>query len=251
MDNIINKRKIIKALVVILELLAIGGFLYLIFLPFYPSLKYYFELKNNSSVDYKNIDEVKKAVEKIVEEPVNGDSGGKVEFEQIKSTTTEEIGKVINNAGSEKKTEGQKINPASQTGGGVNRLIIPKIGVNAPIIESADENYGLDRGVWRLPKSSTPEEQGNMIITGHRFKYLPPSNLTFYLFHKLEKGDIASVIWEGKIYYYRIKEIKIVNADDVSILKQSDKPILTMYTCDPIYSTKNRLTVIGELIIDK
>ncbi len=251
MDNIINKNKFIKALVVILELLAIGGFLYLILLPFYPDVKYYFELKNNSSINYKNIDEVKKAVGQIVKEPSDGGSSGKVELEQIKSTTTEEIGKVTNNAASEKKTEGQKVYPAPQAGGGVNRLIIPKIGVNAPIVESADENYGLAHGVWHLPKSSTPEEQGNMIITGHRFKYLPPNNLTFYLFHKLEKGDISSVIWEGKIYYYRIKEIKIVSGEDTSILKQTNEPILTMYTCDPIYSTKNRLVVIGEFVKEK
>jgi LPXTG-site transpeptidase (sortase) family protein len=87
-----------------------------------------------------------------------------------------------------------------------------------------------------------------MILTGHRFKYLPPSNLTFYLFHKLEEGDIASVIWDNKLYYYRIKEIKTVSGEDTSILKQTKTPILTIYTCDPIYSTKNRLVVISELI---
>ena len=252
MDNIINKRKIIKALVVILELLAIGGFLYLIFLPFYPAVKYYVELKNNSSVDYKNIDEVKKAVEQIVGEPIGGVNNEKAELKQIKSTTTEEKSelpeKIINNAGSGKKTDGQKANTNPQAGEVVNRLIIPKIGVNAPIIESADENYALARGAWRLPKSSTPEEQGNMIITGHRFKYLPPSNLTFYLFHKLEEGDITSVVWNGNIYYYRISEKKIISAGDTSILRETDEPTLTMYTCDPIYSTKNRLVITSKLI---
>jgi sortase A len=252
MDNVISKKKIIKALVVILELLAIGGFLYLIFLPFYPAISYYFKSKSSAAVNYKNIEEVKKEVEQIIEERLDEVNSEKAELGQIKSTTTEKnselLDKVKNSAGSEKKIDGQKVNAAPKAGGGVNRLIIPKIGVNAPIIESADENYGLDRGVWRLPKSSTPEEEGNMIITGHRFKYLPPSNLTFYLFHKLEEGDIASVVWNGSIYYYRISEKKIVSAADTSILRETDEPTLTMYTCDPIYSTKNRLVITSRLI---
>lgn len=248
MDNVISKRKIIKALVVTLELLAIGGFLYLIFLPFYPDVKYYFELKNFSKADYKNIDDVKKVVEQIKEAPLGRVDTGKAETEKENSQLP---GKVKDNTGDAKNTDGGQVSAAPQDSNITNRLIIPKIGVNAPIIESPDENYGLARGVWHLPNSSTPEEQGNMIITGHRFKYLPPNNLTFYLFHKLEKGDIASVIWGNKIYYYQIKEIKIVGADDVSILQKTNGPILTMYTCDPVYSTKNRLVVIGELMEDK
>lgn len=132
-----------------------------------------------------------------------------------------------------------------------NRLIIPKIGVNAPIVESNSEDYGLSRGAWRMPKSSTPDEGGNTVITGHRFKYLPPNNLTFYLFHKLEVGDIFSSIWEDEIYYYKIREIKIVKSTDLSILNESDESIMTLFTCDPIYSTENRLVVIGELITEE
>lgn len=129
-----------------------------------------------------------------------------------------------------------------------DRLIIPKIGVNAPIILSDNEQYGLSLGAWMVPKGSTPEKGGNTVITGHRFKYLPPSNLTFYLFHKLEIGDIFSVIWKEKDYYYRVKEIKIVDPSDGSPYNKSAKPILTMYTCHPIYSTEKRLVVISELI---
>jgi len=53
-----------------------------------------------------------------------------------------------------------------------NRLIISKIGIDAPIIESVNETYGLNHGVWHLPESSTPDIGGNTVLTGHRFKYL-------------------------------------------------------------------------------
>lgn len=128
-----------------------------------------------------------------------------------------------------------------------NRVIIKKIGVNAPIVEAKNAEYGLSRGAWHVPESSTPDKGGNTIITGHRFKYLPPSNLTFYLFHKLEVGDQVYIIWHKKDYFYKIKEIKIVPATDLSVMEQSKEPILTMFTCDPIYSTKNRLVVIADL----
>ena len=49
-----------------------------------------------------------------------------------------------------------------------NRVIITKIGVNAPIVESKSAEYGLSKGSWRIPESSTPDKGGNTVITGHR-----------------------------------------------------------------------------------
>lgn len=130
----------------------------------------------------------------------------------------------------------------------VNQIIIPKIGVNAPIIESLNESYGLARGAWRLPQSSTPDEGGNTVITGHRFQYLPPNNVTFYLLDKLEIGDIISIIWQQKEYYYKVIATKIIKPEDLSILASSEKNILTVFTCNPVFSMKERLVVIAELI---
>jgi sortase A len=207
-----NKNKILRALVITLELLALGLALYLIFLPFYPVLQYRLAAKGNKSIvqTAKDITVVK--------------------------TKTEEFIKSL---------------PQSDYAVSPNRLIITKIGVNAPIVESKNEAYGLDKGAWHFPDSSTPVKGGNTIITGHRFKYLPPNNMTFYLLDKLEKGDIISVIWQDKEYYYRVAETKVVPDTELSILNPSDKPIITLFTCTPIYSTEKRLVVIGELIEDK
>jgi len=129
-----------------------------------------------------------------------------------------------------------------------NRVIAAKIGVDAPIIESNSEDYALARGVWRLPQTSTPPAGGNTVLTGHRFKYLPPSNLTFFLLDKLEKDDIISVVWQEKNYYYKVADKRIVGASDPNILAPSEQAILTLFTCDPIWSEKNRLVIVGELI---
>lgn len=130
----------------------------------------------------------------------------------------------------------------------IDKLVIKKIGVDIPIIATDSEGYGLSNGAWLMPNGSTPDLGGNTIITGHRFRYLPPNNLTFYLFHKLEVGDVFFVIWQENYYWYKIKEIKIVEPSDASVYDKSERAILTMYTCHPIYSTAKRLVIISDLV---
>lgn len=211
MKFIINKKFGGKALVLVLELLALALVIYLVFLPFYPLIKYKIYQK------YLSI------------------SGAKSNMEIAQEQVTKFTASF----------------PSSDYAVSPNRLIISKIGVNAPIVEAKSADYGLSKGAWRIPESSTPDKGGNTVITGHRFKYLPPNNLTFFLFNKLERGDIISVIWQAKDYFYKISDIKIIPATDTSILVLSKKPIITLFTCHPIYSQENRLVVIGELVKDK
>ena len=131
-----------------------------------------------------------------------------------------------------------------------DRLIITKIGVNVPIIGGNQEDYGLSRGAWLVPLGSTPDKGGNTVITGHRFKYLPPSNFTFYLLDKLALGDIIGVIFNKQKYYYRVQEIKIVDKNDATVYLPTASSSLTLYTCHPIYSTAQRLVVISELVTE-
>ncbi|MBI2577861.1 MAG: hypothetical protein HYV77_03415, partial [Candidatus Wildermuthbacteria bacterium] len=44
-----------------------------------------------------------------------------------------------------------------------NTLVIPKIGVEIPIIEGADEK-ALWKGAWRLPETSSPDKGSNTVI---------------------------------------------------------------------------------------
>ncbi len=129
-----------------------------------------------------------------------------------------------------------------------NRLIIPKIGVDIPIVDSQNASFALNRGAWRMPETSTPPAGGNMAIAGHRFKYLPPNNTTFYLLDKLEVGNGLTIIWSGQVYDYRVIDNKIVPPTEVSVLSPTEKTVVTLITCDPIFSQKNRLIVTAQLI---
>lgn len=203
-----DKNRSLRALVFVLELLTMSLVIYLVALPIWPALKYKYFYQDKTSV---------------------------ADFRDLKKVArqTEQI---VNHL------------PKTKKNISANRLIIAKIGVNAPIIEADNVDDGLNKGAWRIPESSTPDKGGNMVITGHRFKYLPPNNLTFFLFDKLVKDDIISIVWRQENYFYKIKETKIIKADDLSILEPTAGARLTLYTCDPIYSQENRLAVISELI---
>lgn len=127
-----------------------------------------------------------------------------------------------------------------------NRIIIPKMGLDSPILESENKEI-LDQGIWRRPNTSNPENGSNTVIVAHRFLYTKTNkNDTFYFLDKLEENDLITVFWNGKDYNYKVKKVKVVEPEEISVENPSDKPILTLYTCTPILTAENRLVVIAE-----
>lgn len=133
--------------------------------------------------------------------------------------------------------------PATQNG----RIEIPKIGVAMALVEGRGEETML-RGAWRFPHASTPDKGGNTVIVGHRFLNLPPNPETFYSLDKISQGDTFAVEWNGETYRYRVTETKVVPPTDLSVLEQTVKPTVTLITCTPVFTTKNRLIVHAERI---
>lgn len=125
-----------------------------------------------------------------------------------------------------------------------NRLVIPKIGVDMPIVEGPDERT-LYRGSWRIPDSSTPPQGGNTVLTVHRFQYLAGPN-TLALADRLTPDDTIIVYWKSpdgtmREYDYRIDRTYLVTPDHTEILENTAAPKLTVFTCAPMFSTKQRL----------
>ena len=146
----------------------------------------------------------------------------------------------------------------------VNRLIIPKIAKNIPLIDIEKwnvENFNelnnifMDELKWwvvRYPGSAKPGQKWNAFIFGHssNFPWMPGSyNDVFALLDRLEIWDEVISYYKGHKYTYKIKEKKVINPNDVSVLKRdTGKKELTLMTCWPIGTTYNRLLVIWELI---
>lgn len=125
-----------------------------------------------------------------------------------------------------------------------NRIVIPKIGADAPIYEGATESV-LAKGPWLRPNTNSPDKGGNTVIAGHRFSYNPGVYQPFYHLDKLGIGDKIVIAWQGKAYTYSVTEKTTVNATQTSIERPTDQTKLTLYTCTPLWNPVNRLVVIA------
>ncbi len=128
-----------------------------------------------------------------------------------------------------------------------DRLVISKIGVDMPLFES-DKLSILWKGGWVFPGTSTPDKGGNTVIFGHRFRYLPPINNTFFSLDKIQMDDTFTVVWKGTIYHYQVIDKKVIEPSDFSILSQSSEQEVTLVTCTPLWTSKQRLVVVGKLL---
>lgn len=127
-----------------------------------------------------------------------------------------------------------------------NTLVIPQIGVDSIVVEGIGPD-ALDRGLWHRPNSSTPNKGGNTVITGHRFLYSSGPK-TFYNLDQLKIGDKFFMFWEGKEYDYEVVDIFVVEPDQIEIEDNSPEPLLTLYTCTPLWSATQRLVIRARLI---
>jgi len=145
-----------------------------------------------------------------------------------------------------------------------NRVIIPKIWKNIPLIDVSDRKV---RNVWELedifmeelvnwivryPWSARPGEIWNSFIFGHssNFPWLEWNyNDVFALLDHVVFNDDVIIYYNQKKYTYKIREKKVVRPGDTSILRRDNwKAEVTLMTCWPVWTTLNRMIVIWELV---
>ena len=127
----------------------------------------------------------------------------------------------------------------------INYLVrIPKIDSVEPVSEGTSKE-ALANSLGHDTSTVNPGEKGNCVIAGHR-------NYTFgKFFNRLDEVEIGDMIYvdtHEETFSYQVKEIKVVEPEDVSILENTDDEILTLYTCTPIYIATHRLVVIAERV---
>lgn len=148
-----------------------------------------------------------------------------------------------------------------------DRIRVPSLNINAQVVEpqlgldslqakdwnSLEEQIrsSLLSGVVHYPGTAEPGKIGNAFFTGHSSNVLwEPSlyNTVFALLPDIEVGADIYVTNDQKEFHYRVTSKKEVSPDDVSILKQGDKKILTLMTCTPVGTALKRLVVTAELV---
>jgi len=127
-------------------------------------------------------------------------------------------------------------------------LKIPRLAMQE-IIHTGPTQAELSKGVWLLPKTSTPDKHSNTVMAGHRFTYGGPA--VFYFLDKVQLHDQIIVDWQHKEYTYRVDQIRVVPPTEISVQAPTAKPTLTVYTCTPLVTDKNRLVLIASLIKER
>ena len=143
-------------------------------------------------------------------------------------------------------------------------LMIPKINVEVPVTfgsknDVASMNLAMSNGVahFSVPGASAkPGQIGNSVISGHsggdpwqnsNYKFIF-SGLT-----RLTVGDMFYMDYEGTRYAYKMIGTTIVEPTDVNSLRKiasdnAGKPVMTLLTCYPLGTSKQRYLVYGEQV---
>jgi sortase A len=106
-------------------------------------------------------------------------------------------------------------------------LRIPKLNLEAPVLEGTDE-FTLNRGVGRITSTSLPGQDGNIGIAGHRDGF-------FRGLRGVKTGDTIELVRFSQTDVYVVDRIRITRADDLGVLRTRGKPSLTLVTCYPFY----------------
>lgn len=147
-----------------------------------------------------------------------------------------------------------------------NRLIIPKLNLNVPLVQPAftallkedwpqvekDIQQALEGGVVHYPGTARPGQAGNFFVTGHS-SYYPWSagnyKTVFARLHQLNVGDEYWVYYGGDKHRYIVVEKKEVSPADISVLDQpTGQRMATLMTCTPVGTTLRRLIVLAQEI---
>jgi len=140
-------------------------------------------------------------------------------------------------------------------------LIVPKIGINAPVIASVNpadtksSNKALKEGVAQSATSFTPDQNGTVYLFSHSTNYewfVKDLNAIFYLVKDLLPGDTIVVFYKGIRYTYELKEKRVVKPKEISYLvPEEGKKSLILQTCWPPGSTAERLLLFADLVEEK
>lgn len=124
----------------------------------------------------------------------------------------------------------------------VGRLTILSANINHYVVFGATLNK-LQYGPGYILGTSLPGSGGNFAIAGHRTTYGAP----FGNLDKTEVGDTILFQTNTNQYEYVITEVKIVSPEDTFVLGNFGDDRITLSTCHPKFSARQRLIVVGEL----
>lgn len=134
--------------------------------------------------------------------------------------------------------------PKPKVGDVIGTLSIPKIKKTIKIIEGTDSKE-LKLGVGHYVRSVLPGVSDNSVLAGHR-------DSVFRNLGDLKLGDLMTVRTSYGTFVYEVHKIRIVNANDRTVIVPTNDAVLTLSTCYPfrfIGNAPKRYVVQAGLVI--
>ncbi|GAB6006556.1 class D sortase [Geobacillus sp. G4] len=128
----------------------------------------------------------------------------------------------------------------------IGELIIPKLNMSLAIYHGTDENE-LEKGVGHYAGSVLPGEADNCVLSGHR-------DTVFRRLGEVGQGDILIVRTSAGTFTYKVRKVRIVDADDRTVIVPKPKATLTVSTCYPfryVGPAPQRYVLVANLINDR
>lgn len=143
--------------------------------------------------------------------------------------------------GSDTATIGPTLTAPSE-GQPIGELKIPKIGLDKVVVEGTGTD-DLRLGPGHYIGTPMPGQPGNAAIAGHRTTYGAP----FYNLDQLRPGDPIDITTVQGSFVYVVTGTTIVSPSDNTVLDSTSRPTLTLTTCNPRWSSSQRLVVQAAL----
>ena len=117
-------------------------------------------------------------------------------------------------------------------------MFIPRLKMRSPIVEGVTDPM-FDLGIGHWPGTAMPGERGNAVYGGHRTAGPAP----LYYVERLQVGDPIIILKGLKKVEYRVISKRIVKPTALWITHQSSGSMLTLFSCHPRHSTKQRYVI--------
>lgn len=131
------------------------------------------------------------------------------------------------------------------SGDPITKISIPAADLKPTVVVEGTGASALRAGAGHYPNTPLPGEEGNVAIAGHRTTYGKP----FANLDRLKPGD--EIFLEtplGKYTYKVSRDPFVVVPTDFSVIAQTPGKTLTLTTCHPKGSARQRLIIKADLV---
>src|SRR3970282_2918732 len=116
------------------------------------------------------------------------------------------------------------------------RMITPPINVDAPVVQGVG-SHQLKKGIGQVPGTALPGQVGNSVYAAHNDIY----GELFRHLDQLKPGDEVRLYTASQEFRYIVREWKIVEPTEVSVMDPTPTATLPLISCYPYLVDRQRI----------